>query len=119
MTCLSDKAFAIMAVCEETKKHFGITVDEISSRHYKFVWAFKIDKDIAHKEGYDIHTVTGTVELDGEYPGCPYCGSKQFYIFSCGKVVCYHGQQRVTCPECGATGELTAVDEIDLKGSGY
>ena len=28
MRRLSEKAFAIMAVCEETKQYFGITVDE-------------------------------------------------------------------------------------------
>lgn len=27
MSKLSNKAFAIMAVCEKTKEHFGITVD--------------------------------------------------------------------------------------------
>ena len=58
MTTLSDKAFAIMAVCEETKRPFGITVDYISPRKYKFVWAFKIDKDKARREGYD-----GTPEI--------------------------------------------------------
>ena len=62
MTRLSDKAFAIMAICEKTKKPFGITVDYIGPRRYKFVWAFKIDKDKAHREGYDKHTVTGCVE---------------------------------------------------------
>lgn len=31
MTGLSDKAFATMAVCEETKRPFGITVDYIGS----------------------------------------------------------------------------------------
>ena len=66
MTGLSDKAFATMAVCKETKRPFGITVDYIGPRHYKFVWAFKIDKDKAHREGYDEHTVTGSVELDSE-----------------------------------------------------
>lgn len=86
MTGLSDKAFAIMAVCEESKKPFGITVDYIGPRHYKFVWAFKIDKDKAHREGYDENSVTGSVELDSNYPGCPYCGSKQFYICACGKL---------------------------------
>ena len=80
MTALSSKAFAIMAVCEETKKTFGITVDYISQRHYKFVWTFKIGKEKAHREGYDSKTVTGSVELDPNYPGCPYCGSKKLYM---------------------------------------
>ena len=119
MTELSDKAFAIMAVCEETQKTFGITVDYISQRHNKFVWTFKVDKGKAHREGYDSKTVTGSVELDPNYPGCPYCGSKKFYICSCGKIVCYHGQRIVTCPECGQIGELAPVNEINLKGGGY
>lgn len=119
MTTLSDKAFAIMAVCEETKQPFGITVDYISSRRYKFVWAFKIDRDKAHREGYDEHMVTGSVELAPDYPGCPYCGSKQFYICSCGRIICYHGEKVVTCPACGQRGELTEVSEINLKGGGY
>lgn len=119
MTTLSDKAFAIMALCEETKQPFGITVDYISPRKYKFVWAFKIDKDKARREGYDDNKVTGSVELAPDYPGCPYCGSKQFYICSCGKIVCYHGEKVVTCPACGQRGELTEVCEINLKGGGY
>lgn len=119
MAGLSKDAFAIMAICEETKKPFGITVDRIGPRQYKFVWAFKIDKDKAHREGYDTHSVSGSIILDDHYNGCPYCGSKQFYLCSCGKIVCYHGQKVATCPECGATGELTCTKELDLKGGGY
>lgn len=116
---LSEKAFAIMATCEEAKKPFGITVDYVGPRRYRFVWAFKVDKDKAHREGYDAKTVTGGVELDPQYPGCPYCGSKWFFKCNCGAIVCHHGQRVATCPECGATGELTTVSEIDMKGGGY
>lgn len=119
MTTLSNKAFAIMAVCEETKQPFGITIDFIGPRRYKFVWAFKIDKERAHREGYDEHSVTGSVELDPDYPGCPYCGTKQFYICRCGKIVCYHGEESVTCPACGQSGVITEVREINLNGGGY
>lgn len=119
MAGLSKNAFAIMAACEETKKPFGITVEKISGRHYRFMWSFKIDREKAHREGYDTQSVTGSVDLDDNYPGCPYCGSKQFYICSCGRIICYHGQRVATCPECGQTGELTSVEEINLKGGGY
>lgn len=119
MAGLSEKAFAIMAVCEETKKPFGITVDYRGPHQYSFEWAFIIDRDKAHREGYDEHSVTGSIALADNYPGCPYCGSKQFYICGCGKIVCYHGQKVATCPECGMTGELTSVEEINLKGGGY
>ena len=43
MSKLSNKAFAIMAVCEKTKEHFGITVDPRNGC-YAFTWAFKIKK---------------------------------------------------------------------------
>ena len=50
MRQLSERAFAIMAVCEETKQYFGITVDEDGWDQYRFVWAFKIDKEKGKRE---------------------------------------------------------------------
>ena len=119
MTKLSDKAFAIMAVCPEAKKYYGITVDEIHRGAYKFVWAFPIDKDKAQREGYDSQHVHGSVELDTEYPGCPYCKSNQFIFCSCGAVMCWHGQRVVKCPKCGQSGEVTAASSFDLHGGGF
>lgn len=119
MTPVSDKAFAVMAVCPEAKKYYGITVDYLRKGAYKFVWAFKIDKDKAKREGYDSQRVHGSVELDSEYPGCPYCKSKQFIFCSCGAVMCWHGQRVVTCPSCGQTGEVSSVSSVDLHGGGF
>lgn len=86
---------------------------------YKFVWAFKIDKEKAHREGYDSHKVHGSVALDAEYPGCPYCKSKQFVFCSCGAVICWHGQHTITCPACKQTGEVSSVSTVDLKGGSF
>lgn len=80
MTKLSNKAFAIMAVGPETKKYFGITVDEVERNAYKFVWAFPIDKEKAHMEGYDSESVHGSIDMDINFPGCPYCHSKKIYF---------------------------------------
>ena len=120
ITPLSKDAFVTMAMCEECKKPFGITVDKVSNRLFKFVWSFKIDVDKAHREGYDATHVRGDVTEDARYPGCPHCGSKQWYICTnCSTIVCYHGQSYVTCPKCGTSGEITSVEEIDLKGGSY
>ncbi len=119
MTPVSDKAFAIMAVCPEAKKYYGVTVDFLRRGAYKFVWAFKIDKEKAKREGYDAQHVHGSVELDAQYPGCPYCKSKQFLFCSCGAVMCWHGQKVVTCPSCGQTGEVSSVSSVDLHGGGF
>lgn len=116
MTPISDDAFVIMAICPEAKKHYGITVDLMDSNKYKFVWAFKIDKNKAHREGYDSKRVHGSVELDDNYPGCPYCKAKQYVFCSCGTVICWNGEKVIKCPTCGACGEVSSVETVDLNG---
>lgn len=117
MTPVSDKAFAVMAICPEAKKYYGITVDYLRKNAYKFVWAFKVDKDKAKREWYASKRVYGNVEPDSEYPGCPYCKSKHFIFCSCGSVMCWH-ERIVTCPSCGQTGEISLVSSVDLHGGG-
>lgn len=120
MKTLSDSAFAILACCSETKEPFGITVDQVSSGLYQFVWAFKIDKKKAHREGYDQKNVNGGVIFDKEFPGCPHCGEKRMIVCGkCNTFFCHHGEKNVTCPECGFKGEVTNVSSVNLKGGGY
>lgn len=116
MTPISDDAFVIMSICPEAKKHYGITVDHMGSNKYKFVWAFKIDKDKAHREGYDSKRVHGSIELDDNYPGCPYCKAKQYVFCNCGSVICWNGEEVIKCPTCGASGEVSSVETVDLSG---
>lgn len=119
ITPISNEAFAILAECEETKKPFGITVDPRRG-DLKFVWAFKIDKAKAHREGFDGVKVQGAISLDSNFPGCPHCGSKRFYICdNCKTVVCWHGQERVTCPHCHQSGTIYRAESFDLRGGGF
>jgi len=118
MSKLSKGAFAVMAMCEETKKPFGITVDP-RGRDYAFVWAFKINPDQAKREGYDKTHVHGAIVYDKDYNGCPYCGAYSFYICNhCGKIICHHGQEEVTCPNCGSSGRVEIAETFDLRGGG-
>ena len=122
MRKLSEEAFVTMGVCSKCKKPFGITVDKADERRneYVFVWAFKINAEQAHREGYDSKTVHGSISFDAEYPGCPYCEEKAFYTCGqCGSIVCWHGEKEVTCPKCGNRGTITEAAEFDLKGGGY
>lgn len=120
ITPLSKEAFVTMAMCEECKQPFGITVDKVSNGRYKFVWSFKINADRAHREGYDENHVQGDVTVDVNYPGCPHCGTKQWYICTnCGTIVCHHGQSYVTCSKCKTSGEITNIKEIDIRGGSY
>ena len=74
----------------------------------------------AKKEGYDQTHVRGAVMYDSNFNGCPHCGAKNFYICNrCGKVVCYHGQEVVTCPNCNSSSTLRAADSVDLSGGGF
>ena len=99
MTTLSNEAFAVMAACERTKQPFGIT---------------------AQREGYGKTNVKGNIILDTEYPGCPYCGEKRHIVCSsCNKFFCYHGQEHVTCPNCGTSGNVVSIEQVDLKGGDY
>ena len=120
MSKLSKDAFAVLSMCEETKKSFGITVDKLSRDLYAFIWSFKIDKAKAHREGFDQTHVNGSISFDKDFPGCPHCGSKNFYICDkCGMLICHHGQKQVTCPNCGSRGEIYAAESFDIKGGGF
>ena len=119
MSKLNENAFAIMAMCEETKKPFGITVNP-QQGCYAFTWAFEINPEQAKNEGFDQTSVHGAVTYDPDFNGCPYCGSKQFYICNrCKKVVCYHDEEVVTCPNCGNSSSLSPEEAVDLSGGGF
>jgi RNA polymerase subunit RPABC4/transcription elongation factor Spt4 len=119
MSKLSKGAFAVMAMCEETKKHFGITVDPRDGK-YAFCWSFKINPDQAKREGYDKTHVHGAVVYDKDFNGCPYCGAREFFVCGrCGKIVCYHGQEKVTCPNCGLSSTVSESEAVDLNGGGF
>ena len=119
ITPVSNEAFAVLAECEETRKPFGITIDP-KGRDLRFVWAFKIDRSKAQREGFASHSVNGTISLDVNFNGCPHCGSKRFYICdNCKTIVCWHGQERVTCPHCHNTGTIYTAESFSLKGGGF
>jgi predicted RNA-binding Zn-ribbon protein involved in translation (DUF1610 family) len=119
MRKLSKEAFAIMAICKETKKPFGITVDP-QNGCLSLVWSFKISENQAKREGYDKAKIRGSVLYDAEFNGCPYCGTKQlYYCNNCKKMVCYHGEEIVTCPNCGNTSRLQQMESFELSGGGY
>ena len=115
ITKISKNAFVISAICSRNKKMYGITIDKTTSG-YSLIWAFPLTKQQASKEGFESTAVCGNIEADVNYPGCPHCGSKQFYVCNnCKSVVCYHGEEHVVCPTCGIQGEIIRVDKIDLK----
>ncbi len=119
MTPLSKNAFVVMGMCSRTRQPFGITVDPVERNQLRLVWAFKINADKARREGYDKTKMKGAIEYGPEFPGCPYCESTQFYVcHKCDTIVCYHGEEQVTCPKCGVTAGLIESEQIELTGGG-
>jgi hypothetical protein len=113
-----------MAKCSKTNKAFGIRIEQ-RGRDWVRTWAFPIDERKAKREGFDANTVTGSMDADDDYPGCPHCGSGGFVQCGCGKIGCAGGLQdhgdyaEYTCPWCGEYGEVAASDSFDVSGGGY
>ena len=66
-----------------------------------------VPSECKKREGYDKTTVKGQIEFTDEYPGCPYCGSHQLTVCSCGHIGCTHTNEGVyRCEWCGTTGQI-------------
>ena len=114
------EATVVVAKCTHSKQAFGIRMEK-KNEVWHCTWAFKINEKSAKNEGYDTAMVSGRVEMDAEYPGCPYCGTMGWFSCgSCGNLTCYSGETNVvTCAWCGNQGECQEADTFDLKGGGY
>lgn len=104
--------------CLTTKKLYGIRFEKLQSNGWEFNWAFPIKAESAQREGYDKTVIKGTISQAEEYPGCPHCGSKGFFLCSCGKLNCWDGNKRmVTCSWCDRSGELSgSIESITVTG---
>ena len=112
------EATVVMARCQSSKKPFGITMEKRGGV-WKGVWAFATREASAKKEGFDKETIKGgDIEIDKEYPGCPYCGNNDFCTCLCGKVFCDLSTGSMTeCPHCGMKG-VTCVGYSETIKSG-
>ncbi|MDR2485468.1 MAG: hypothetical protein LBD55_08740 [Treponema sp.] len=114
---------ATVILCKCTKQHtFGIRVEKRRHDWYR-TWAFKIDEKRAKREGFDKELIKGSMEIDEEYPGCPYCGARGFFQCECGKFNCFKGNEQgnkwdVTCNWCGKRLTVVSADSFEVKGGG-
>jgi len=114
----------IMARCSKTKKSFGMRIEQ-RKKDWIRTWAFSIDERKAKREGFDANAVTGSMDSDDAYPGCPHCESIGFVQCGCEKIGCNGGVEKrgktenYTCPWCGDSGELQDADSFDVSGGGY
>ena len=120
ITKVSKDAFAVFAACARTRQYFGISVDPVARGQYKFVWAFKISKDQAVKEGFDRQQVKGAISVDPGFNFWPHCGGQEFVqCGNCGKFFCYY-EGASSCPHCGQRiGQITTANEFSFGGGGF
>jgi len=115
-----EQATVVMAKCQKSKQPFGIRVEQRQDSVWHCTWAFKLSERAAANEGYGDTLVSGRVELDDEYPGCPYCGATGWVVCAgCKRLTCNNGDTLVTCAWCGKSLKCVAAEVFDLKGGGY
>lgn len=102
--------------CPKTHQLFGVRFERKNGTWF-YNWAFKIREESASKEHYDENVIKGEIDIEEEYPGCPYCGNKGFIVCSCGKLNCSNIEGNIlTCEWCGQQGRLAgAYDGRGIK----
>jgi hypothetical protein len=105
-----------LARCGRLKDLFGIRFEEKQGNTWTGTWAFKIKEETAKKEGYDRDMIKGSFAMEN-YPGCPYCGARGFFICGrCGRVVCLsENVSEVTCSWCGNKGRLQISEQLEFR----
>lgn len=110
------EAAIALCKCKESHKVYGVRFEKVSSKRWKYTWAFKIKESSAQREGYDGTEIDGTIEPASDYPGCPYCGSKYFVICQCGKLNCNTSDGKTfKCEWCGLEGTLASYGGDGIK----
>jgi hypothetical protein len=101
----------VCARCGHTADGFGIRFERSGETRWSATWAFPLKENAARREGYDRSEISGTIQLDPAYPGCPHCGDATIVrCGSCGKVSCWNGEARVvTCARCKSRAELAGA----------
>lgn len=115
------EANVVLAKCRRSHQTYGIRIEKRRDGAWYCTWAFPITEARAISEGYDSIMISGRVNNDPEYPGCPYCGGRGWVSCgSCRKLTCWSDEEKYfTCTWCGNSGVVTAAETFDLRGGGF
>ena len=114
-------AEVMLCKCPTTGKTFGIRVEKIDFDLWLQTWAFPVDEMIAKREGYKTSLIIGKITSSNDYPGCPYCGSRNWiHCGNCNNLTDdNHGAVKFKCGWCGKEGRVGGrYDGSGIKGVG-
>lgn len=108
-------AKVVLCRCEENAQLYGMLVEKRTPNDWFIKWTFPVSEQRAKSERYDQTVITGNIQYDASYPGCPYCKAPGYYKCVCGNYICLRAnQQESNCPVCHLRapfgGILTTLD---------
>lgn len=106
---MSEITEAVIVLCKCGKQHktYGIRSERVAANFWSCTWAFPIKESSAKREGYDKSSIRGNISFTNEFPGCPYCGGRNWTVCSCGHLSCTIVEHGVfTCEWCGTKGTI-------------
>lgn len=121
MSDIIREANVVMSKCRKSHRTYGIRIERRNNNIWYCTWAFPLSEKGASNEGYGNTMISGVVDTDPEYPGCPYCGGPGWVSCGkCGKLTCWGNEEtNFKCAWCGNSGEVVASEKFDLRGGGY
>ena len=112
------EAKVIVMKCSD--RPFGVRIQRMENGDWYRTWAFRLNEKTAEREGFDRETVHGSLHATAGYPGCPDCGSRNFFLcYACGKASCWHGETNPSCSWCGRRLTLKTVEAFDISGDSF
>lgn len=114
------EANVVLAKCRKSYQTYGIRIEYRTDDIWHCTWAFPITETGASNEGYGDTMISGRVEADSEFPGCPYCGGRGWVsCANCGKLTCWDDENLFTCAWCKSSGKVVSAETFELKGGGF
>lgn len=116
------EAKVLIQKCTKANKPIGVRVQRMEDGDWWRTWAFKINPRSAADEGYDKNEIEGNLEITEEYPGCPYCGTKNLIqCGNCQKLSCWNGEDKLKCPWCDFMMDeiVTATEKLSVTGDSF
>ena len=113
------EASVILTKCSKNNGIYGVRIQKMEDGDWWRTWSFPVSENRAKAEGYDQEKIRGNLYCTEHFPGCPYCGTKNFVQCNkCGRLSCWHGEKAMRCSWCGNNMDniVVATDKFNVSG---